>query len=376
MKRFWVKGNALDLYEGGRDYFAALVNCIDRAKREIILVSYIFKHDSIGKLIGAALVKAAKRGVSVSVIVDGVGSLDLPASFIEELRTAGICFRVFRPLINFFRLRKIFLRRLHQKVAIFDEEFAFVGGINIDADQLKQLDYAVAVNGPLALRVHKIAKMFVCRLNHDWFNYFTIRRKRLRAVGQTRGNIRAAFFIRDNIQHRRQIENVYLEAIRSAKKTITIANAYFLPGYRFRQSLREAVKRGVKVRLLLQGRTDHPIVRYATAMLYDELIQGGITIFEYNAEMLHAKVAVVDGYWLTIGSANLDFFSLFLSLEANVVAEDRGLAKELEDRLSRAVERGAKLIDRKSVRARGPLDWTISWLSLFILRFIRFLSGS
>jgi len=144
----------------------------------------------------------------------------------------------------------------------------------------------------------------------------------------------------------------------------------------FSTGLIQAAERGVHVRLLLQGRTDHPIVRNATALLYNELINAGVEIIECHQKMLHAKVAVIDRFWCTVGSCNLDFFSLFLGLEANVIVEDAKIANELRERLERAIEEGGVKINTPYALKRSPWDWFISWTCLFILRFIQFLSRS
>jgi cardiolipin synthase len=374
MRRGWTKDNAIHLISGGHTYFSEALRALDGAQREIIFITYIYRADSIGNKIAEHLKRASLRGVSVSLIVDGVGSMDLNQAFVDDLERSGIQVFVFRPFAKVFRLKKIFFRRLHQKLIVIDEHLAFVGGINVDESQLSYLDYAVSVQGPLAFRIHKFVTLFLCRLKNDWANYFKMRRKKLRNLGAPKGDMRAAFVIRDNFQYRRSIEHCYLQAIQESRHHVILANAYFLPGYRLRRAMIEAARRGVRVQLLLPGLTDHPLVRNASALLYRELLHGGVEITEYHRALLHAKVAVVDGHWVTVGSCNLDLFSLFLSLEANVIVDDSTIAKALEKSLLSAIEEGVS-IPSAGALSRSPWEWFVSWLSLLAIRVLRFVSG-
>jgi cardiolipin synthase len=147
-----------------------------------------------------------------------------------------------------------------------------------------------------------------------------------------------AFLLRDNLRHRRDIERAYLKAIAGAQHEIIIANAYFLPGRVFRRALRRAARRGVRVVLLLQGKVEYRLQHYATHALYDRLLAAGVEIYEYQASYLHAKVAVVDGQWATVGSSNIDPFSLLLAREANLAVRDAGFAGELRSSLLAAID--------------------------------------
>jgi cardiolipin synthase len=153
----------------------------------------------------------------------------------------------------------------------------------------------------------------------------------------------AAFVVRDNFRQRRAIERAYVEAIRGARQSVDIAVPYFYPGRAFRRSLRQAARRGVSVRLLLQGKVDYRIAALAARALYDELRAHGVRIFEYTPAFLHAKVAVVDDDWATVGSSNIDPLSLLLNLEANVVVQDRDFAASLAARFDAAVAVSAEV---------------------------------
>ncbi len=150
--------------------------------------------------------------------------------------------------------------------------------------------------------------------------------------------VRAAFLVRDNLRQRRAIERSYVEAIRHARHRVDLAVPYFYPGRAFRRAIRHAARRGVQVRLLLQGKVDYRIAALAARALYDELRTHGVRIYEYTPAFLHAKVAVVDDDWATVGSSNIDPLSLLLNLEANVVVRDAGFAAALGARLQQAFD--------------------------------------
>jgi cardiolipin synthase len=187
--------------------------------------------------------------------------------------------------------------------------------------------------------------------------------------------MRSAFLVRDNIRHRRDIEDAYLGAIEQAQFEIILANAYFLPGLNFRHALVDAAGRGVRVVLLLQGKMDHPLLHYASHALYGSFLAAGIEIYQYHKSLLHAKVAVIDGHWATVGSSNLDPFSLLLALEANVVVEDEGFAKELKFSLEQAMETGAQRISENSWRTQSTGQRLASWLSYGVVRFMIGIAG-
>jgi cardiolipin synthase len=187
------------------------------------------------------------------------------------------------------------------------------------------------------------------------------------------GDMQAALLLRDNLKHRREIEQAYLQAIVSAREEIVIANAYFLPGRSFRQALRAAAQRGVRVTLLLEGRVEYRLQYFATLTLYSRLLDAGIRIFEYRKSYLHAKVAVVDGSWATVGSSNIDPFSLMLAREANVAIRDASFAQELRASLEHAMKEGA-------VEITGPEHLSrrhriFGWFAYGLLRFAAGIAG-
>ncbi|MBF1164953.1 MAG: cardiolipin synthase ClsB [Dechloromonas agitata] len=374
-------GNRLTLLDSGTDYFPALLTAIAEARIEIYLESYIFAADEIGHAVAAALCQAAGRGVQVNVTVDGFGGRNFAADFLPQLTAAGVRAMYYRPEIGRFHLKRHRLRRLHRKLVVVDARIAFVGGINIISDdnappELRpHYDYAVRVEGPILADIHHaVRRMWEIVA---WANFK--RRFRLAPVSRPCcdivGEQRAAFLIRDNIRHRNDILNAYLDAIDAAREEIIIANAYFLPGVRFGRALYAAAQRGVRIIVLLQGKTDHQLLRYATQAFYATALQAGIRVFEYERSFMHAKVAVIDGHWATVGSSNIDPFSLLLAKEANVVVRDDGFGGELRSSLLAAIAHGARELP---LEEQSRLPWharLTRWLAYGLVRAMVGIAG-
>jgi cardiolipin synthase len=375
MRAEFLPGNRITLLETGSAYFPALCAAIDAATQEIHLETYIFEDDQTGRLIAAALARAARRGVRVRVLVDGFGAREFPAKLMPALEASGVRTLIYRRKISPLTLRRQRLRRLHRKLVVVDARLAFVGGINIIDDahapgQPPRYDYAVRVEGPLIApihaSVHQLWKLVA------WANF----RRRLRVLvhapvmADPCGSMRAAFLVRDNLRHRRDIEEAYLEAIRTARKEIFLANAYFLPGIRFRHALTHAAQRGVQVTILLQGRMEYLLQHYASQALFDALLGAGIRIFEYHLSFLHAKVAVIDGQWSTVGSSNIDPFSLLLAREANIVVSNEAFAAELRASLDAAIIGGARELRREDWQRKSWLHRLASWLAYGLVRLM------
>jgi cardiolipin synthase len=189
------------------------------------------------------------------------------------------------------------------------------------------------------------------------------------------GNHKAAFVIRDNWRHRHDIEHAYLEAINQAKTEIIIANAYFLPGRKFSNALKHAVKRGVSVELLLQGKIEYRLQYHATQALYENLLKSGIKIYEYNRSYLHAKVAVIDQYWVTVGSSNIDPFSLLLAREANVLIENQDIASELRISLRTAITKESVAVTPADNKFFSWRNFIINWLCFYFVRTLQGVLG-
>ncbi|MGO9446123.1 MAG: cardiolipin synthase ClsB [Thiobacillaceae bacterium] len=371
----FVSGNQLTLLQNGSMFFPALASAIDAARREIFLETYIFRGDRIGGDIATALIAAARRGVRVHLMVDAFGSNSTSGDFFLVLQAAGVSVHFYRPKQGLLHVKRNRLRRLHRKLACIDGETAFAGGINIQDDldvpglTEPRFDFAVQVRGPL---VEEIRGQMAWLWNLlEW----TKRRSRsesslMPVVRIPAGEQRAALVIRDNLFHRRDIERTYLSAIGHARQEIIIANAYFVPGRRIRRALVEASRRGVSVALLLQGRVDHWLQHFATLALYGQLLREGIAIYEYQVANIHAKAAVMDRHWATVGSSNLDPFSLVLSREANVVVNDKKFANELRDCLISAMELKSSKVEAKSWANRSALQKMRDWMAYAVVRVL------
>ena len=375
-----IAGNQITLLRNGTQYFPALEDAIDNARYEIHLQTYIYQHDETGLRIGDALKRAAQRGVLVCLLLDGFGCKDLPKPYIRELEATGIEVLLFRPKISPWSMKRRRLRRMHRKLVVVDGVRAFIGGINIidDYDTPHQtgprIDYAVEVQGPLLVAIHATARSLWRRLC-----WMYLRRIRLSAPGnqiiEAAGKMRAAFVVRDNLWHRYDIEQAYLAAIAAAKSEIVIANAYFLPGLRFRRALRSASQRGVRVVILLQGRVEYRILDFAAHALYSSFLRAGIEIYEYHKSFMHSKVAVIDQRWATVGSSNIDPFSLLLAREANIVVDDASFATELRADILRAIEAGARLVTAEDWEHGHLFKRFASWLAFGLVRVMMGLAG-
>jgi cardiolipin synthase len=373
-------GNAITLLQSGQEYFPALETAIHKAQREVYLETYIFADDQTGRRIADALARAVARGVVARVLVDGFGSHDLAGKVLENMRARGVEVQIFRPEVARWRLRAHRLRRLHRKIAVVDGCVAFVGGINIidDINTPHQIpprfDYAVRVEGPLLMDIYPVVVRLWRQMRWTHFPRRGLMRRPPPPVAQPVGDTTATFLIRDNLRHRHDIEEAYLEAIRSARFEVVIANAYFLPGVRFRHALTDAAARGVRVVLLLQGRVEYFLLHYATRALYGSLLDGGVEILEYRKSFLHAKVAVVDDQWATVGSSNIDPFSLMLAREANVIVLGRQFAWQLRESLHKAMEEGAIPVGARW-KARPFVDRVLTWACYGFARFLMGIFG-
>lgn len=379
MSADFLSNNALQLLATGTEYFPALLAAIDGAAHEVHLETYIFANDETGRTVAAALARAARRGVAVRVLVDGFGAREFAAGLGASLTADGVELLVYRPQPRQQRLHWHRLRRLHRKLAVVDGCLAFAGGINIISDfdtgvSAPRFDYALSIKGPLVATIH-------ADMRHLWH---IVRWSHLGRrppapdyqppTPQPAGSVSAALVIRDNLRHRRDIEEAYLEAMASAQQEIILANAYFLPGKPFREALTTAARRGVKVTLLLQGRADYVLQHRAMQSIYDSLLNAGVRIFEYQPSYLHAKVAVIDEAWATVGSSNIDPFSLLLSREANIIAQDQTFARKLASHLRAAISHDAIEIQRET-QNRSWLARRINAAAYALMRLLVGLTG-
>lgn len=366
-------GNELQLLRGGDELFPLQNEAIQHALYEVWLATYILNDDVAGRELVQALLAAAARGVRVRVVVDGFGSKASLPWLRQAFADSQVALAAFRPIDRWWRwMQPGQLRRLHQKLCVVDGLQGFVGGINIVDDRidinkgptdLPRLDFAVSLRGPIVQDVAQAARAVWTRawLGRDFGEELRalvrspepvarLRRlaQRLRmpraasrreqeSVPQDQPPVYAAFVLRDNLRQRRTIERAYIEAIRQAQQEVALITPYFYPGRAFRRALRDAARRGVRVRLLLQGKLDYRIAGMAAQALYAELLGHGVQIFEYTPAYLHAKVGLVDQSWATVGSSNIDPLSLLLNLEANVIVRDAQFAQAVAAQFAAAL---------------------------------------
>ncbi len=399
-------GNQIQLLQGSAQYFEALSQAMDEARYDVRLETYIFDFTASGEQVAQSLIRAAERGVHVQLLIDGVGTEYLPTEWQAHFDAAGVQLRVYNPLSSFGLLIPSHWRRLHRKLCVVDggtdQAVGFCGGINILDDfhdpnhgtlSQPRFDFAVRVQGPLVNHIYDATHSLWQRLTVTqplrqralhaakitWVNSREMLDRfksnpRISTLSKVENaySTRAALLLRDNLRNRKRIEKAYLKAIGESRQEIIIANAYFLPGRKLRSALLNAAKRGVKVKLLVQGRYEYFMQYHAARPVYEVLLKAGIEIHEYAASFLHAKVAVVDAEsaktWATVGSSNLDPLSLLLAREANVVVIDSAFAQDLRERLVKAMAEGGKIVNLQEFSNR---PWHQRLLDQFALGLMR-----
>ena len=393
-------GHSVQLLQGGEAFFGALIKAVDDSRLEVRMETYIFNLDASGRAVADALLRAAARRVTVYLVIDGAGTPQLPPELVRKFDAAGLNWRIFSPLAGLGWLVPSNWRRMHRKLCVVDGHVAFCGGINILDDYFDpnhgkldapRFDFAVRVSGPLVRDAQESITRFWLRLKATrnareldfasaWAALQSAKRTHQAPDTLTGASVydgaRAALVLRDNLRNRTRIERAYRKAIGEARREIIIANAYFVPGLRLRRALVHAARRGVRVRLLLQGRYEYFMQYHAARPVFGALLDAGVEIHEYAASFLHAKVAVVDSRWATVGSSNLDPLSLLLAREANVVVDDAAFAQDLRQRLDQAMQSEGRLIDPQAYAHRPLTQRALDSVAYWLMRGMLFLTGS
>lgn len=365
MKPDWRDGNRVRLLENGEEFFPRVFEALDQARVRVYVETFILLDDEVGRALLQALSAAAARGAAVDVLADGFGSEPLTADYRAQMAAAGVRLHLYEPCRRLFGLRTNLFRRLHRKIVLIDGRRAFVGGINFCSDQLLASgplalhDYAVELQGPVVSDIERFVARSRSAAHPPQTSVIDER---------VHGPARVRFVTRDNHRHPGDIEREYRIAIRMAQREILLANAYFFPGYRLLRDLRNAARRGVDVTVVVQGKADLRIVPIVARWLYHYLVPAGVRICEFRTRPLHAKVAVVDGRWATIGSSNLDPLSLSLNLEANVVIVDAGFGAELRARLLQLLAQDCTPVTAARVPKR---TWWRIVSSMLVFHFLR-----
>ena len=401
-------GHRITLLKGGGAMFAALVECIDRARAEVLLETYIFEFRGAPLQVAEALERAAARGVCVRVVVDGIGTGDIPPEWQARWKAAGLFWRIYNPARGWRVILPKGWRRMHRKLAVIDGRVGFCGGINLLDDYLDpshgkldepRFDFAVRVTGPLVADIHETMSRLWLRMQaarevarYDFKAAFKAVRDAARAGADagdpelaagdysadataSKDGVLAGLVVRDNIRFRQRIEHFYRFAIAQAKSEVVIANAYFVPGLALQRALLRAAKRGVRITLLLQGKYEYFMQHHTSRAMYGVMLDAGIEIIEYEPSFLHAKVAVFDGAQgaiATVGSSNLDPISLLLAREANVFVRDDAFAAQLREDLVEAVRKVGTQVEPEKHMRRPLAVRGMAWVAYAMMRIALF----
>jgi cardiolipin synthase len=346
----YIPDNDIQLLYCGTEFFPAMLAAIDAAQYDILFETYIFADDQTGEAVLDALIRAARRGVIVRMITDWFGTGNNRIKKMNAaLEGSGVQHRVFNP---WFRRG---VTRTHRKICVVDRAIAFVGGINVNDDMFcdydhnialtaPRWDFAVQVQGPLVADIHKEAGAHWARLGKlGLFRRVSLLKdERVLAKTVAAYPVLAGYVVRDNIRNRTTIQRAYLHALGHARKSVLLANPYFAPGRKFRHALARAAQRGVDVTLVI-GVGEIWLQDAVAHSFYPKLLDAGVKVVEYHKTQLHAKVAVIDDEWSTVGSSNVDGLSLFLNQEANVVVKDARFALSLRQYIEQAVVDGVPI---------------------------------
>jgi cardiolipin synthase len=369
--------NAVELIAGGAPYFNRLEEMINRAEEVIHFQTYIYDSDETGWRVAHALCRASERGVKVYLFLDGYCSKDLSHEFRNHIREKGVLLRWFEPLL---KSKHFYLgRRLHHKVVVIDGKEAMVGGINISnryndlPDQRAWLDWAIWVKGETAIQLEKLCI-------HFW-NRSAFRKKWMIAQSNRYLNhtVSDECYVRvrrnDWVAAKIEITRSYLEMLHRAKNEIIIMSSYFLPGRVIRIALSKAIKRGIKVKLIISGISDIDFAKAAEKYWYPWLMRNNIRIYEYQGRVLHGKLSVYDGKWVTVGSYNVNDISAYASIELNLDVLNHEFAASTTHELNRIIKE--ECIEITPERFERKTHWPARfwyWLSYEIYRLMVYVS--
>lgn len=373
-KRKYFFQNKVSLIRGGKEYFNQVVNLINKATQSIHLQTYIYESDETGILVADALIAAAKRNIEVYLLIDGYASKNLPEVFKKELEEGGVHFRFFEPL---FKSKYFYFgRRLHHKILVIDNRVALIGGINISNrynDLLNKpawLDFTLLVEGEIATEIcilcWKTWKGFP--LNMD----LTICEKNKTPLNFNNNEIATISMRRNDwVRRKNEISETYIQMLLHAKSHITILCSYFLPGKVIRKLFSDASKRGVSINIITAGKSDVMVAKHAERWLYDYLLRNNIKIYEYQPTILHAKMAICDSEWLTLGSYNINDISAYASIELNLDVFNTSFTLETEKKINYIIQEECVEVTKEShINKKNLLVQFTRWLSYQSIRLI------
>lgn len=365
-----VDGHELVFLRDGGSAYPAMLGAIRAAEREISLEMYWVGNDAVGRAFRDALAERARAGVRVRVIYDAIGSLGIDDEFWLPLTKVGGRVSEYNPIAPWrrgFRAARLFFRD-HRKILVVDGNWGWVGGINlaepwqpVEGADPPWRDDALAVAGPVVAELEALFARTWRKLTRD----------RSVIVPRVDKPVGRVFMLANRIdpRARRGIRSAYVAAVRSARESVDLAIAYFLPGRVLLSALARAAKRGVSVRLVVPEKSDVRLVDLACSSLLGRLLRAGVRVHLYRGRVLHSKTAVVDRRWVTIGSHNLDALSWRFNLECNLAVVDEGLGAEVSRSMSADIADSRELT-LEEWRAR---PWWLRWLSRFVAMFRAFL---
>lgn len=368
----YKNGHSIELLRSGETFFTANIREIDRARHFIHFQSYIIDEDETGLRIIDALVRAAGRGVRTYLLVDAFGTKYLSGELLKKIDDSGILFRFFSPafITEGFHLSL----RLHHKVLLVDGEVAIVGGMNFadryhgTSKKKEWLDFALLIKGPECARINNI-------LRKHWNKTFLAKSERAQEsvhnVKIYKENIKLRILENNWYRNKIEILRSYRTAFKFAQDRMIIFASYFLPGRNERRLLKMAGKRGVDITIVLAADSDAPLFKRATGFLYDFILRSNIKIYEYLPSNLHAKVATIDGKWVTIGSYNLNHISDYGSIEMNVNVLDASFTREFENLLLKIIRDDCRQVTIEDyLRRRTMISRFTGWLSYQMIRIL------
>ncbi len=373
----YKKNNSVTLLKGGSAYFEILLKLINETKELIYIQTYIFANDYTGNLIADSLINATKRNVRIYIMIDGIASNNLPKQFISKLTSAGIKFRYFEPI---FKSKFLYFgRRMHQKVIVTDTKNALVGGLNIadkynDRPEKKAwLDFAVLVKGDVVTEIEENCKQIW--QTFTFVNKETRRKSIQKSEFLSDKNCDVRVRINDWVWHQNEISNSYIEILHTAKKQVVILCSYFIPGKAFRRQIINAVKRGIKIKIIIAGKSDVILAKNAEKWLYDWLLRNHIHLYEYQNNILHGKIAICDTTWLTIGSYNINNISTYASVEVNLDIRNDDFTEAALSKIENIIEQECiKITKENHLKSKNIFIQFRRWLSYQTIRILFFIS--
>ncbi len=372
--------NSVELVQAGEQFFNKLISLIDSATHSIHFQTYIFDKDHTGAMVAEALIRAAERKVRINLLVDGFASQNISGAFRHKFESAGIHFRFFEPL---FRSQRFYVgRRLHHKVIVVDGVKAMVGSMNI-ADRYNDIppvkawyDVAVYVEGETATELYQVC-------NRVWSKqsiYFQLPAISEEILLRLPEDAICPVRVRRNdwLKGENGATRTYFELVKTAKESVTIVCSYFLPTKRLMNQLSAARKRGVKINIILAGTTDVITAKYAERYLYRWMLRNKFDVYEYQPTVLHAKLAVADESWLTLGSYNVNGLSDYASIELNLDIRKKEFAKEVQQTIAALIEKDCIRIDPGAYSSifsfRQLLHWSAFQFYRLMVRIFTFRS--